>query len=39
MFLGDEDDEDSDAEPGLSDYIMHYLTLPWKVKSTLPFGF
>jgi hypothetical protein len=39
LFLGDEDDEDSDAEPGLSDYIMHYLTLPWKVKSTLPYGF
>jgi len=29
--LGDDDDDESDAEPGLSDYVMHYLTLPWKV--------
>jgi len=31
VSAGDDDDEDSDAEPGLSDYIMHYLTLPWKL--------
>ena len=31
MLQGDDDDEDDEAEPGLTDYIMHYLTLPWKV--------
>ena len=30
MQLGD-DDDDEDVEPGLMDYVMHYLTLPWKV--------
>ena len=29
-FLGD-DEDDEDVEPGLMDYVMHYLTLPWKV--------
>lgn len=35
VFLGDDDDEGEDAEPGLSDYITHYLTLPWKVDIVL----
>ena len=33
--LGDDDDDESDAEPGLSDYVMHYLTLPWKVSPSM----
>ena len=32
---GDDEDGDDDAEPGLTDYIMHYLTLPWKVKKSI----
>jgi solute carrier family 8 (sodium/calcium exchanger) len=31
VSAGDDDDDESDAEPGLSDYVMHYLTLPWKL--------
>ena len=25
------DDDDPDAKPGTMDYVMHYLTLPWKL--------
>jgi len=28
---GDDDDEDADAQPSYFDYVMHYLTLFWKI--------
>merc|ERR1712130_403454 len=31
VSTGDDDDEEGEGEPGLTDYIMHYLTLPWKL--------
>jgi solute carrier family 8 (sodium/calcium exchanger) len=33
VMAGDDEEEggDEEAEPGLVDYIMHYLTLPWKI--------
>jgi solute carrier family 8 (sodium/calcium exchanger) len=30
VSAGDDDDEE-ESEPGLMDYVMHYLTLPWKL--------
>lgn len=28
---GDDDDEDADVQPSYSDYVMHYLSLFWKI--------
>ena len=32
IFLG-EDEEDEESEPSSFDYVMHYLTVLWKVKN------